>query len=113
MRCFLIQVNAPQVHRYPRLKPGFLGFAALRTITHYTELHRHLRSHYRPVFENKRLVVLDLHTQESGTMIDERVRGERYRYRLSEANHRQTCHILIPPDIAVAIATNNNGFGSM
>jgi len=46
-------------------------------------------------------------------MIDERVRGERYRYRLSEANHRPTCYILTPPYIAVAIATNNNGFGTM
>ena len=48
----------------------FVAFAwpALWWLDHYIDFHRHLRTHYRPAVENKRLMVFDLHShREAGS----------------------------------------------
>jgi glycosyltransferase involved in cell wall biosynthesis len=59
-------VAIEELERMRRVGATYVAFAwpALWWLNHYTELHRHLRSQYRPVFENKRLVVFDLHSTE-------------------------------------------------
>jgi glycosyltransferase involved in cell wall biosynthesis len=62
-------VAIEELERMRRQGATYVAFAwpALWWLDHYTDFHRHLRSHYRPAVQSKHLMVFDLHSyREAG-----------------------------------------------